>query len=177
MAFQRNSVTPDPMSPERVSRTVRNPGGRAGADVDPVVVGRARGLLERADLLLDNAVGVEDRPEQFRQFYLAALRAAGVALEIVEPRPTRSTRRRGSSNAWRRIAGVAPELGVHADYFAARSVLRMNIEAGIVRAVEPAVVAEMHRRVLAFLDAVESMLIAYEQGGAPAAGAALAHPA
>ena len=142
---------------------------------DPIAVGRARDLLDRADLLLENASGVEDDPERFRQLYLAALRGAGAALAIHEP-AGRAVRRR-TPNAWSRIARVVPDLAPHAEYFAELSVLRMNIEAGIERAVDPVLVAQVHRRVLVFLDAVEEQVVAYERGGAGIGSSSLAHPA
>ena len=43
------------------------------APVDPVMVGRARDLLERAHVLFDNADGVDDDVERFRQLYLCLL--------------------------------------------------------------------------------------------------------
>ncbi|MGC4934958.1 SAV_6107 family HEPN domain-containing protein [Gordonia sp. DT30] len=146
------------------------------AQVDPVVVGRARGLLERADNLLDNASGIADDAERFRQLYLTALRAAGAALAIGEPAYGRSTRGL-SSNAWNRLAAVVPELADQAGRFCAWSSLRMNIEAGIERRVDPVVVAELHRLVLTFLDTVEGLVIAYEQGGGAPGSRSLAHPA
>lgn len=148
--------------------------------VDPIVIGRAREMLSRADLLLDNALGLDDDAERFRQLYLAALRAAGSALAIGEHAHRRSTRGL-SSNAWRRLAVIVPELGEYADFFAARSSVRMEIEAGIARTVAPSFVAETHRRVLTFLDAVESMIIDCEHGGQPIGrsweSSSLAHPA
>lgn len=145
-------------------------------EVDPIVVGRARDLLERADLLLENADGITDDAERFRQLYLTALRAAGAALAIGEPTSGRSTRGL-SSNAWNRLAVIMPDLAEQAERFAAWSVLRMNIEAGLERDVDPVVVAELHRLVLTFLDTVEGVVIAYEQGGHGAQSGSLAHPA
>ncbi|MGV9671951.1 MULTISPECIES: SAV_6107 family HEPN domain-containing protein [unclassified Gordonia (in: high G+C Gram-positive bacteria)] len=143
--------------------------------VNPIVVGRARDLLSRADLLLDNAIAVTDDAERFRQLYLAALRAAGAAIAIGES--SRRSTRGLPTNAWSRLAIVMPELDFYADFFAARSSLRMNIEAGIERTVNADVGAETHRRVLEFLDAVETLVMAYERGGRPSAEPSLAHPA
>lgn len=146
------------------------------AEVDPIVVGRARDLLERADRLLENAVGIADDAERFRQLYLTALRAAGAAVAIGEPGYGRSTRRL-SSNAWSRLAAVVPELADQAGRFASWSALRMNIEAGLERDVDPVVAAELHRLVLTFLDTVEQLVITYEQGGGTAGSGSLAYPA
>lgn len=134
-----------------------------GAPVDPVMVGRARDLLERAHLLLDNADGVDDGAERFRQLYLVALRASGAALAVHEPIGT-VRRRTSTSNAWTRIGMVAPELAPIAARFAALSPVRMKIESGIIRAVDPDSVAGMRLLVLDFLRQVETMVIAYEQG-------------
>lgn len=135
-------------------------------DVDPVVVRRSRDLLERAEVLFDNADGVTDPAERFRQYYLSALRAAGAAIEIHEP-SNRPARRRHSRSAWNRLPGVVPALTGHADYFAARSALRLDIESGLVRTVDGPTVDAMRRRVIELLDATEMLLIAYEQGKLP----------
>ena len=71
---------------------------RSASDIDPIVVRRSRDLLDRAEILFENADGVEDGTERFRQYYLTALRAAGAAIEIHEP-SIRPVRRRHSRNA------------------------------------------------------------------------------
>ena len=49
-------------------RTRATAGVETRADaVDPVLVGRARDLLDRAEILIDNADGVPDTAERFRQ--------------------------------------------------------------------------------------------------------------
>ncbi|MDF6101863.1 SAV_6107 family HEPN domain-containing protein [Gordonia hongkongensis] len=131
------------------------------APVDPVMVGRARDLLERAHVLFDNADGVDDDVERFRQLYLVALRASGAALAVHEPV---GTVRRRTSNAWTRIGVVAPELAPIAARFAGLSPVRMKIESGIIRTIDPDSVAGMRLLVLDFLRRVETMVIAYEQG-------------
>ncbi|MBD0860079.1 hypothetical protein IA539_02480 [Gordonia sp. zg691] len=140
-------------------RAANGPTGPASAD--PAMVGRARDLLARAHLLLDNADGVEDDAERFRQLYLVALRASGAALAVHEPI---GTTRRKTSNAWTRIGMVAPELAQPAARFAALSPVRMKIESGIIRTLDPDSVAGMRLLVLEFLRRVETMVIAYEQG-------------
>ena len=144
--------------------------------VDPVLVGRARDLLDRAEILIDNADGVPDTAERFRQYYLAALRAAGAALAIHEP-VTRTVARRGSPNAWTRIALRVPELGAYADEFAGLSGLRMDIEMGLTREVAPDRLNRLRVRVFAFLDDVEALVTAYEQGRAGGAGTRMRHTA
>lgn len=134
----------------------------AAAAVDPVVVGRARDLLERADNLLANADGVADSAERFRQYYLAALRAAGSMLAVLEPPIT--TRRRGSRSAWVRLTVQVPEWAPAADYLASVSDIRMKIESGQVRALDAALPATLRRYVVALLDDAEALIIAYEQG-------------
>ncbi|MDL9937395.1 SAV_6107 family HEPN domain-containing protein [Gordonia sp. ABSL1-1] len=133
--------------------------GRATAD--PMMIGRARDLLDRAYLIFDNADAVPDDAERFRQYYLAALRGAGAALAVHEA-PTRA--RRGSTNAWTRIAMVVPALADDADRFAALSAMRMRIESGIVRTVEPARADALRVAVAGFLHRTEELVIAYEQG-------------
>lgn len=134
-----------------------------GVAVDPVVVRRSRDLFDRAEILFDNADGIEDSAERFRQYYLAALRAAGAAIEIYEP-SNRPVRRRTSRNAWRRLSAVIPGLAEAADHFAARSTIRSDIETGLRRTVDLALVVAMRGRVIELLDEVDALLIAYEQG-------------
>jgi hypothetical protein len=136
---------------------------RSASDIDPIVVRRSRDLLDRAEILFENADGVEDGTERFRQYYLTALRAAGAAIEIHEP-SIRPVRRRHSRNAWNRLPVVVPELAEHADFFAARSQTRLDIESGLVRTLDDRSIGAMRRQVIALLDDVETLLIAYEQG-------------
>ena len=132
--------------------------------IDPVIVDRARGMLERAHVLRDNADGVPDDAERFRQYYLAALRAAGAALAVYEPRviPVRS--RRGSRSAWKRIGLLIPELAESARRMDERSSTRMNIEAGLTRTVPPGDLHALRGELLDLLDRAESLVVAYEQG-------------
>lgn len=132
-------------------------------EIDPVVVVRARDLLERAEILTENADGVPDDAERFRQYYLAALRAAGAALAVYEP-PVRRASRRVSPNAWSRISSAVPELAEFASAFAGMSTVRMEIESGLRRRVDASVVTGLRSRLLVFLDAVEDIVVAYEQG-------------
>ncbi|MGV9859165.1 SAV_6107 family HEPN domain-containing protein [Gordonia sp. NPDC003425] len=153
----------------QTARSGRNGSGESGParhaarpEIDPIVVRRSRDLLERAQMVFDNADAVPDDPERFRQFYLAALRAAGAALAIYEP-PGRPVRR-VSANAWSRISATVPALSDFAARFADLSRTRMEIESGIRRSIDPAAAARLRREVVAFLAAVEDQLIAYEQG-------------
>ncbi|MAU81162.1 SAV_6107 family HEPN domain-containing protein [Gordonia sp. NPDC062954] len=135
----------------------------ATPDIDPIVVRRSRDLFDRALILFDNADGVEDSAERFRQYYLTALRAAGAVLEIHEP-SIRPTRRRHSRSAWNRLPIVVPKLADHAEYFAHHSGIRLDIESGLVRTVGETTLRLTRRQVLALLDDVEDLLIAHEQG-------------
>ncbi|GAB19344.1 hypothetical protein GOEFS_081_00340 [Gordonia effusa NBRC 100432] len=131
--------------------------------VDPIVVRRARDLLERGDNLLANADGVSDSAERFRQYYLAALRGAGSILAVLEP-PAPTARRRGSRNAWARLTAAVPEWDAAAEYLMSVSDVRMKIESGQIRAVDAALAATLRRYVVALLDDADAMVVAYEQG-------------
>lgn len=132
--------------------------------IDPVIVDRARGMLERAHILFDNADAVPDAPERFRQYYLAALRASGAALAVFEPRVTPARARRGSRSAWKRIALLIPELADAARQMADRSSTRMNIEAGLTRTVDAGDLESLRGVVLDLFDRAEGLVLAYEQG-------------
>ncbi|GAB05556.1 hypothetical protein GII30_14310 [Gordonia amarae] len=132
--------------------------------IDPVIVDRARGMLERAHMLFGNADAVPDAPERFRQYYLAALRAAGAALAVFEPRVVPVRARRGSRSAWKRIALVIPELAGAAQRMEDRSSTRMNIEAGLTRTVDAGDLESLRREVLDLFDRAERLVVAYEQG-------------
>lgn len=134
------------------------------AAVDPRVVHRSRDLLDRAEVLFDQAASVEDDgAERFRLFYLTAIRAAGAVLEIYEP-TGRTRRRRGANDAWSRIKSRAPECAELADYFGGLSTMRSHVEAGLVKTVDPTFVARVERRAVEFLDVADATLLAYEQG-------------
>ncbi|MFW0792876.1 SAV_6107 family HEPN domain-containing protein [Gordonia sp. CPCC 205515] len=141
----------------------RAPAARTPVEVDPVVVRRSRDLLDRAEILFENADGIDDSAERFRQYYLASLRAAGAAIEVYEP-SNRPVRRRTSRNAWSRLSALVPGMSGAAEYFAARSVIRSDVETGLRRTVDLALVVAMRGRVIDLLDDVDALLIAYEQG-------------
>ncbi len=152
-------------------RSARGPGVRTS--VDPRRVHQSRDLLDRAEVLFDEASGVrDDGAERFRQFYLAAIRAAGAILAVYEPSgPVR--RRRDARDAWSRIKAVAPQYADLAEYFGGLSVMRSRVEAGLVRQVDDTLCARIERRAAEFLDAADVSLLAYEQGRLP--GAAVVH--
>ncbi len=139
---------------------------RSAPAIDPVVVRRSRDLLDRAEILFDNADGIAESAERFRQYYLTALRAAGAVLEIYEP-SNRPVRRRRPASAWKRLPVVVGELAAYADYFADLSHLRLDIESGLIRTVDEQTVRHTRQRVIELLDAVEREVIAYEQGRLP----------
>lgn len=137
------------------------------APVDPRVVHRGRDLLDRAEVLFDEASGVtDDGAERFRQYYLAAIRAAGAVLAVYEP-PGPVRRRRNARDAWSRIKAVAPQYSDLAEYFGGLSVMRSRVEAGLVRSVDDTLCARVERRAAEFLDAADASLLAYEQGRLP----------
>ena len=137
---------------------------RTTPTVDPQVVHRSRGLLERAEALFDEAAGVEDdAAERFRLFYLAAIRASGAVLAVHEPiGPVR--RRRNARDAWSRIRAVTPQYSELADYFGELSQMRERVENGLVRHIDDTLCARVERRAVEFLDAADTELLAYEQG-------------
>lgn len=152
-------------------RITRGPSART--PVDPRLVHRSRDLLDRAEVLFDEAAGVtDDGAERFRQFYLAAIRAAGAILTVCEP-PGPVRRRRDARDAWSRIKAVAPQYADLAEYFGGLSVMRSRVEAGLVRQVDDTLCTRVERRAAEFLDAADASLLAYEQGRIPASTAIL----
>ncbi|ALG85153.1 SAV_6107 family HEPN domain-containing protein [Gordonia phthalatica] len=146
----------------RLRLAVAAPAGASA--VDPRVVHRSRDLLDRAEVLFDQAASVEDDgAERFRLFYLAAIRAAGAVLEIYEP-AGKVRRRRGAMDAWSRIKARAPECAELADYFGGLSNMRSRVEAGLVKSVDSTFCARVERRAVEFLDVADATLLAYEQG-------------
>jgi len=159
------------MATTRTTATTRRAVNRS--EPDPRVIGRSRDLLERAETLFDQAAGVhDDGAERFRQFYLAAIRAAGAVLAVHEP-PGPVRRRRDARDAWSRIKAVAPEYAELAEYFGGLSQMRSNVEAGLVRTVDPTLCARVERRAMEFLDAADATLLSYEQGHIGGASSAL----
>ena len=115
-------------------------------------------------MLFDDAAGIDDDgAERFRQFYLAAIRAAGAILAVYEP-PGPVRRRRDARDAWSRIKAVAPQYVDLAEYFGGLSVMRERVETGLVRQVDDTLCARVERRAAEFLDAADASLLAYEQG-------------
>ncbi|GAC55865.1 hypothetical protein GOHSU_02_00080 [Gordonia hirsuta DSM 44140 = NBRC 16056] len=139
--------------------------------MDPHLVHRSRDLLDRAEVLFDDAAGItDDGAERFRQFYLAAIRAAGAILAVYEP-PGPVRRRRNARDAWSRVKAVAPQYAELAEYFGGLSLMRSRVEAGLVRQVDDTLCARVERRAAEFLDAADASLLAYEQGRLSVSGA------
>lgn len=138
----------------------------ASGSVNPQVVQRSRDLLDRAEVLFDDAATVEDGAERFRQFYLAAIRASGAVLAVYEP-PGPVRRRRNARDAWTRIKAVAPQYADLAEYFGGLSAMRAKVESGLLDHVEETLCARVERRAAEFLDAADASLLAYEQGRLP----------
>ncbi|MBM7367104.1 SAV_6107 family HEPN domain-containing protein [Gordonia hydrophobica] len=151
-------------SSARLAVVPSSTGAARPATADPHIVHRSRDLLERAEVLFDQAASVDDDgAERFRLFYLTAIRAAGAILEIYEP-TGKVRRRRGATDAWSRIKARAPECAELADYFGGLSTMRSQVEAGLVKAVDPTFCARVERRAVEFLDVADATLLAYEQG-------------
>lgn len=152
-------------------RPVKSKRSHRSHPVDPHLVHRSRDLLDRAEVLFDDAAGIaDDGAERFRQFYLAAIRAAGAILAVYEP-PGPVRRRRNARDAWSRIKAVAPQYAELAEYFGGLSVMRSRVEAGLVRQVDDTLCARVERRAAEFLDAADASLLAYEQGRLDGSGA------
>ncbi|GEL25498.1 hypothetical protein PSU4_44520 [Pseudonocardia sulfidoxydans NBRC 16205] len=89
-------------------------------------------LLRQAQEGLAEARTLDDPLRRYPAAYLSALRAAAAVLAVrARPQPRRGATR----NVWDLLAGVAPELGEWAAFFASCSATRAAAEAGIARLV------------------------------------------
>ncbi|MGE4009045.1 SAV_6107 family HEPN domain-containing protein, partial [Pseudonocardia sp.] len=89
-------------------------------------------LLRQAQEGLAEARILDDPLRRYPAAYLSALRAAAAVLAVrARPQPRRGATR----NVWDLLAGVAPELGEWAAFFASCSATRAAAEAGIARLV------------------------------------------
>jgi hypothetical protein len=113
-------------------------------------------LLLAARASLAEAADASDSGERYAAAHLAALRTAAVVLAD-RTRPTDPKVRRPTS-AWALLAGVAPELGEWAAYFAAGAAKRAAAEAGIRSAVTPREADDLVRDATLFLRLVETTL-------------------
>ncbi len=135
--------------------------------IEPRVVRDAHRLLDEAGRIGDDGDLVVGNAERLRLYYLAALRAAGAVLVVLE---SRHRGPRGQRSAWVRLAAqgrvVGDDSGLAqvAAFFAGHSVLRQRIETGLVAEVDQAVVADMRVHLAAFVAVAETILLDYEQG-------------
>ncbi|WP_245921410.1 SAV_6107 family HEPN domain-containing protein [Nocardia nova] len=127
----------------------------AGRMDDPRRAGRAGGLLDRADTMVQQAWAEPDPRERLRSAYLAALRGAGAVLAATGA--DRAPRAR-SRNAWVLMQQAAPEFVMWSDYFSSFSEIRAALEAGLDRAISDTQADEFASRVEAFLRDVEDAL-------------------
>ncbi|MCC3314621.1 SAV_6107 family HEPN domain-containing protein [Nocardia africana] len=127
----------------------------AGRMDDPRRSGRAGGLLDRADTMVQQAWAEPDPRERLRSAYLAALRGAGAVLAATGA--DRAPRAR-SRNAWVLMQQAAPEFVMWSDYFSSFSETRAALEAGLDRAISDTQADEFASRVEAFLRDVEDAL-------------------
>ncbi|NKY86280.1 SAV_6107 family HEPN domain-containing protein [Nocardia veterana] len=139
----------------------------AGRMNDPRRAGRAGGLLDRADTMVQQAWAEPDPRERLRTAYLAALRGAGAVLAATGA--DRAPRAR-SRNAWVLMQQAAPEFVMWSDYFSSYSETRAALEAGLDRAISDTQADQFASRVEAFLRDVEDALAVSAARLRPAAG-------
>lgn len=97
--------------------------------------------------------------ERFATAHLAALRAAAAVLAArARPADARSSRARRPTSAWVLLAGIAPEFGEWAAYFAAGADKRAAALAGLRTAVTPREADDLVRDATTFLALVETTL-------------------
>jgi len=127
-------------APARPAATGRRAGsgGTRGArtrrvpQVAPPTSRHGSALLRQAQEGLAEAATLDDPLRRYPAAYLSALRAAAAVLAVrARPQPRRGVTR----NVWDLLAGVAPELGEWAAFFASCSATRAAAEAGIARLV------------------------------------------
>jgi hypothetical protein len=120
-------------------------------------------LLAASRAALREAERAETAGERYATAHLAALRAAAAIL-AARARPTDSRRR--PTSAWVLLAGVAPELGEWATYFAAGADKRAAALAGMRTAVTPREADDLVRDAGIFLALVETTLGLLPMSGA-----------
>ncbi|SRR5690606_8682281 len=126
-------------------------------------------LLDHARAGLAHAAAASTPGERYAAAHLAALRAAAAVL-AARARPTRAAaqgrrgRSRGPRNVWVDLAGVAPELGEWAEFFAAGAGKRAAAQAGLPRAVSTREADDLLRDAGAFVGLVCTLLgLPYQQ--------------
>ena len=129
----------------------------ASVAVAPVSAG-ARSLLAAARRGLTEAELARTATERYAAAHLAALRAAAAVL-AARARPATSAARRGRPlSVWTLLAGVAPEMGEWAEFFAAGARKRALAEAGLPGSVTTREADDLLRDATTFLAAVETKL-------------------
>lgn len=108
-----------------------------------------RGLLEAAQ---QDSAG-----QRYATAHLAALRAAAAVL-AARARPALGVRRGRPRSVWVLLAGIAPELGEWAGFFAAGAAKRAAAEAGLPRVVTGREADDLVRDAERFLAVVEATL-------------------
>jgi hypothetical protein len=132
----------------------------AGRPVVPAPAGpppspAALALLRQAEAGLQEAEWAPDAVGRYAGAHLAALRA-GAAVLAVRAQPAR--RRSTGRSVWQLLAGVAPELGEWAAFFAAGSATRQAAEAGITRLVSDRAADDLVRQAGQFLEVARSLV-------------------
>jgi hypothetical protein len=118
-------------------------------------------LLALARLGLAEAARTPSDGLRYATAHLAALRAAAAVL-AARARPAAGRRSR-VTNVWVLLAGVAPELGEWAAFFAAGATKRAAAEAGISRAVSAREADDLLRMAGQFVEVVTASLgLAYQ---------------
>src|SRR4051794_5756233 len=116
------------------------------APVSPLPAGTLLALARRG---LVEAMSFDRPAERYATAHLAAMRAAAAVLAC-RARPAGSRRSKPTS-AWVLLAGVAPELGEWAGFFAAGARKRAAAEAGLTTAVTPREADDLVRDAETFL--------------------------
>lgn len=138
---------------------IRSAGAAGGAPVSaqnlPTLPATALLQLARRGLL--EAGATTDPAERYAAAHLSALRAAAAVLAR-RARPTGPGRRSRPTSAWALLAGIAPELGEWAAYFAEGAAKRAAAEARVSGAVTAREADDLVRDAETFLAVVETTL-------------------
>jgi hypothetical protein len=119
----------------------------------------AAALVELARRGLVEAVTATDPAERYAAAHLSALRSAAAVLAArARPAPARGGRGVRPRSAWSLLAGVAPELGEWAAYFAEGAAKRAAAEAHVLGAVTDREADDLVRDAETFLAVVETTL-------------------
>jgi len=123
---------PDGTGGDRAGGRGARPAARRPSAAGAPTSRHATSLLRQAQEGLAEAHRLDDPLLRYPAAYLSALRAAAAVLAMrARPQP----RRGGTRNVWDLLAGVAPEFGEWAMFFASCSATRAAAEAGLTRLV------------------------------------------